>query len=1044
MNQTIAFWRCLMKNDDVALIRRILAGDEIAFAELVKRYQKPVHTLAWRKIGDFHIAEDITQEVFLKVYQGLHTLKDHHQFSGWLYVITANLCATWLRKKRIQTQPLEDTERTMPQRDAYSRYVAEEHASTAAESQREVVKKLLAKLKESERTVMALHYLGEMTVEEISRFLGVSASTIKSRLRRARQRLQKEETMIREALDHFQVSPNLTDNIMREVARMKPAAPSGGKPLVPWAIAVSTLAVVLLILGVSSQYLARFQKPYSFNAASEMKVELIDAPVVLNLESEPDDRTQLGNANAQGKNNGAAQQVNNAAPLDLGTIITKMKHYDNSVTSVTGDFVMERHRGGEIEKDEYTLTFEGKKVRVEREKRDAVNLPLVEYWDGKQQWGVYRPDNLLFTVEIAPNKESTVLEKIQQAFKQVGIEITNDVRIVAGDLSNSFKISEKDNTYFALFVGGTMLEVYDGNVGYSVRPQWAIIPSDLDPRFWLTFPQLGSDNSYLSEPLWQLLEKHESELIGSEVLHGEMTSVIRLNLPAWSVGDFKMPAQSFKLWISHNIGFRPVKLEETYIGDDGTDIHTREIDYHEYLPNVWFPKRIETSTVPEKLPEQQQGANFIFKNVLLTKQCQLNTDVSELLRLQISTDTSVYDYRVNHPRTVGDLKVKPNFQTQLGGSDAPNQNTESEQQVNNSTPPDSLRWHLPEGAKARLGKGRINDIVYSPDNTLLAVASSIGVWLYDVQTGQELDLLTSHTNWVRTVTFSPDGKTLASGNSDSTICLWHVQTRILHKTLTGYAGTGSNVVFSSDGTALASGGKDNTVRIWDAQTGKLQKTLKGHTNEVFSVVFSADGTTLATGSADNTIRLWDVETGTLHKTLNLIEFTEEMTEIEMEMVFSPDGKTLATWAWGWDIPIRLWDAQTGELQKTLKGQERDVVKDMAFSPDGKTLASAMDNRTIRLWDTQTGERHRILTGHKHFVSSVAFSPDGKTLTSGSYDTTLRVWDVRIGELQKTLTGYMNGVLSVAFSPDGKPLLIQWTRTLSICGMQKRAHSEIHL
>ena len=297
-----------MKNDDVALIRRILAGDEIAFAELVKKYQKPVHTLAWRKIGDFHIAEDITQEVFLKVYQGLRTLKDPHQFSGWLYVITANLCATWLRKKRIQTQPLEDVERTMPQRDAYSRYVVEDRTKSAAESQREAVKKLLAKLKESERTVMALHYLGEMTVEEISRFLGVSASTIKSRLRRARQRLQKEETMIREALDHFQVSPNLTDNIMREVAHLKPAAPSGGKPLVPWAIAVSTLAVVLLMLGISSRYLARFQKPYSFNAASEMKVELIDAPIVLNLESEPDVRTQLGSSATTSKSDSAGQQ----------------------------------------------------------------------------------------------------------------------------------------------------------------------------------------------------------------------------------------------------------------------------------------------------------------------------------------------------------------------------------------------------------------------------------------------------------------------------------------------------------------------------------------------------------------------------------------------------------------------------------------------------------------------------------------------------------------------------------------------------------------
>ena len=472
----------------------------------------------------------------------------------------------------------------------------------------------------------------------------------------------------------------------------------------------------------------------------------------------------------------------------------------------------------------------------------------------------------------------------------------------------------------------------------------------------------------------QLLEKHESELIGSEMLNGEMTSVIRLNRPSRT-------NTSLKFWISHNIGFRPVKLESTYTHEGVTYTGTRTIDYHEYLPNLWFPKRIERTL--------ERGANVTVKHILLTKRCQLNTDVSGLLRLQISTDTSVYDFGVNHLRPVKDLEVKPNFQTQRSSSDEPRQNTGSEQQVNNPTPPDSLRWHLPEGAKARLGKGRINDIVYSPDNTLLAVASSVGVWLYDVQTGQELDLLTSHTNWVRTVTFSPDGKTLASGNSDSTICLWHVQTRILHKTLTGYTGTGSNVVFSADGTLLASGSKDNTVRIWDAQTGELQKTLTGHTNKVFGVVFSADGKTLASGSADNTIRLWDVQTGTPQKTLNLIEFTEEVTEMEMgmEMVFSPDGRTLATWAWGWDIPIRLWNAQTGEIQKTLKGEERDVVKDIAFSPDGKTLASAMDNRTVRLWDIQTGERPRILTGHKDIVFSVAFSPDGKTLTSGSHDGT---------------------------------------------------------
>ena len=297
-----------MKNNDVELIRRILAGDETAFAELLKRYQKPVHALAWRKIGDFHIAEDITQDAFLKVYQRLNTLKDPNQFSGWLYVITTRLCATWLRKKRIQTEPMEDVETTMTQRDVYSQHVSEERAKTTVEAQREVVKRLLAKLKESERTVMTLHYLGEMTVEEISRFLGVSGSTIKSRLRRARNRLQKEETMIREALEHFQISPNLSENIMREVARLKPAVPSGGKPMVPWVVAVSSAVLLVLMLGIGSQYLVRFQQPYSLDTQTEMTVELVDTPIVRNLDIKPDIQNQPGSSKPLGKSDNRGQK----------------------------------------------------------------------------------------------------------------------------------------------------------------------------------------------------------------------------------------------------------------------------------------------------------------------------------------------------------------------------------------------------------------------------------------------------------------------------------------------------------------------------------------------------------------------------------------------------------------------------------------------------------------------------------------------------------------------------------------------------------------
>ena len=297
-----------MKNNDAELIQRVLDGDETAFSALVEKHKKSVHALAWRKIGDFHVAEEITQDTFLKAYQNLSTLKEPQKFAGWLYVIATNYCKMWLRKKGLSTQSLEDTSSAELEKTAYSGYIIEENEQAAVETQREVVKKLLAKLQESDRTVITLYYLGEMSYEEISEFLGVSVASIKNRLYRARRRLKKEEPMIREALENFQITPNLTENIMREISRLKPVAPSGSKPFVPWTIAASTLVIVFLMLGAGSQYLSRFQKPYSFDAASEMKVELIDAPVVLNLESEPDNRTQLGNANAQGRNNRAIQQ----------------------------------------------------------------------------------------------------------------------------------------------------------------------------------------------------------------------------------------------------------------------------------------------------------------------------------------------------------------------------------------------------------------------------------------------------------------------------------------------------------------------------------------------------------------------------------------------------------------------------------------------------------------------------------------------------------------------------------------------------------------
>ncbi|MYI95075.1 sigma-70 family RNA polymerase sigma factor, partial [Candidatus Poribacteria bacterium] len=149
-----------MKKQDVQLIQRILDGDQKAFTAIVEKYQKGIHTLAWQKTGDFHIAQEITQDTFLKAYQQLGTLKNRKLFCGWLYVIATNLCNDWLRKKRLPIQSLETVDIKEVDQVAYTNYIEEQTEEDANESRRELVGNLLKKLPESERTVMSLHYLG--------------------------------------------------------------------------------------------------------------------------------------------------------------------------------------------------------------------------------------------------------------------------------------------------------------------------------------------------------------------------------------------------------------------------------------------------------------------------------------------------------------------------------------------------------------------------------------------------------------------------------------------------------------------------------------------------------------------------------------------------------------------------------------------------------------------------------------------------------------------------------------------------------------------
>ncbi len=179
------------RENDIQLIQKILSGDNEAFNALVQKYQKSVHTLVWRRIGDFHYAEEITQDAFLQAYEKLSTLKDPSQFAGWLYAIANRLCIAWMRKQRPAMQPLDAPSIKAIDNLTYERYVSEQRESEAIERRYEIVEALLAKLPESEREVMTLYYLGEMPTKEIGELLNVPVNTVVSQLHRARKRLQE-------------------------------------------------------------------------------------------------------------------------------------------------------------------------------------------------------------------------------------------------------------------------------------------------------------------------------------------------------------------------------------------------------------------------------------------------------------------------------------------------------------------------------------------------------------------------------------------------------------------------------------------------------------------------------------------------------------------------------------------------------------------------------------------------------------------------------------------------------------------------------------
>ena len=353
------------------------------------------------------------------------------------------------------------------------------------------------------------------------------------------------------------------------------------------------------------------------------------------------------------------------------------------------------------------------------------------------------------------------------------------------------------------------------------------------------------------------------------------------------------------------------------------------------------------------------------------------------------------------------------------------------------------KWNLPEGAIARLGKGNINEIAFSPDGTKFAVSTSIGVWIYGAENGKELVLLKSDEVEVVSSVFTPDGKSLISAAANGETHLWNVTTGEKLSRLTDGNDIVKKIALSDDSTKLVTNSIDDKFRVYDLKNPITDPLVIDDTEQrVNTLEFSTDGEIIAAtkiplsyqnGRAVKNFRLQVWNTITKNLILNIPGDEPYITA----MLLLPDENTVITA--DLDNRIQIWNIAAGLTSLTFNVSEEG--NSLAYASNSRILASC--NEKISLWDiSSNGEQatlKRTLKGQKHTIIASEFSPDENTLVTASNDGAIVAWDVKTGKQLFNTTGHTGTMKQLAFSETGDTLISVNSRSGHWIGWDSKIH-----